>query len=303
MRTEIMPPLQDSVLSAYTFSRATQAHEEHPERNEDNILIDKRNGLVAIFDGVGSTAGEIASRLAAQQIQQGWRRYCKQRAKATQAQESNEILCNPNEVVTILRQLIEDANKYVNVEGTRQVVESGSQGAPETTVALLVFCQQEHGTSIVYAHVGDSRIYLLRSHEGLHRLTDDDGFLSIILATQAITPEDAQRIDQTVSSDQLSENERGYFEKRNGITQALGEERSLDIHTDQHDLLPGDKLLLCTDGIHDNLTDVEIEHVMTHSGKTTVAKRLVEKATWRSQEPHLRAKKDDMSAVVVSYGS
>lgn len=213
------------------------------------------------------------------------------------------MLCNADEVATALRQLIEDANKYVNVEGTRQVVESGSQGTPETTVALLVFCQQQHGTSIIYAHVGDSRIYLLRPHEPLHRLTDDDGFLSIILATQTITPEDAQRIDQTVSADQLSEDERGYFEKRNGITQALGEERPLDIHIDQHDLLPGDKLLLCTDGIHDNLTDVEIEHVMSHSGRTTVAKRLVEKATWRSQEPHLRAKKDDMSAVVVSYGS
>lgn len=296
-----MPPTQDSVVSSYTFSRATQAHEEHPERNEDNILIDKRNGLVAVFDGVGSTAGEIASRLASQYIQQGWRRYCKLRAKGSQ--ESNEILCDADEVATIVRQLIEDANKYVNVEGTRQVVASGSHGTPETTLALLVFCQQEHGTSIVYAHVGDSRIYLLRSHETLHRLTDDDGYLSIILATQAITPEDAQRIDQTVSPDQLSEDERGYFDKRNGITQALGEDRPLDIHIDQHDLLPGDKLVLCTDGIHDNLTDVEIEHVISHSGRTTAATRLVEKATWRSQEPHLRAKKDDMSAVVVSYGS
>ena len=301
-----MPLTQNTALSSSVFSRATQAHEEHPERNEDNILIDKRNGLVAVFDGVGSTAGEIASRLATQHIQQGWRRYCKQRAKKTQGtegQESGEILCDPGEVATTLHQLIEDANKYVHEEGTRQVVEGGSHGAPETTVALLAFCQQQHGTSIVYAHVGDSRIYLLRSQKELQRLTEDDGFLSIVLATQTITPEDAQRIDQTVSPDQLSENERGYFDKRNGITQALGEDRPLDIHIGQHDLLPGDQLLLCTDGIHDNLTDVEIEHIMTHSGRTTVAKRLVEKATWRSLEPHMRAKKDDMSAVVVSYGS
>jgi len=296
-----MPPTQNAVLSSsYTFSRATQAHEEHPERNEDYILIDRRNGLVAVFDGVGSTAGEIASRLAAQHIQQGWRRYCQRRASA---QSPDENFCNSDEVATTLRHLIENANQYVNEEGTRQAAASGGQGTPETTLALLVFCQQQHGMSIVYAHVGDSRIYLLRSQEGLHRLTDDDGFLSIILAMREITPEAAQRIDQTTQSEQLTDDERGYFDKRNGITQALGEERPLDIHIDQHDLLPGDKLLLCTDGIHDNLTDVEIEFILSHSGRTTAAKRLVEKATWRSQEEHIRAKKDDMSAAVVSYGS
>lgn len=290
----------DRATTPYTFSRATQPHEEHPERNEDNILIDRQRGLVAIFDGVGSTAGEIASRLAAQSIRQGWKRYYQQKASA---QAPNESYCEPDELATTLRQLIEKAHQYVKTEGTKQAQASGNPGTPGTTLALVAFCQQQDVTSIVYAHVGDSRIYLLRPHERLHRLTEDDGYLSIVLAMREITPEDALRIDQTTESSQLTEEERNYFDKRNGITQALGDSQSLDIHIGQHDLLPGDKIVLCTDGIHDNLTDVEIEHILTHSGSTTAAKRLVEKATWRSQEEHMRAKKDDMSAVVVSYGS
>jgi protein phosphatase len=41
-------------------------------------------------------------------------------------------------------------------------------------------------------------------------------------------------------------------------------------------LCPGDRILLCTDGIHDNLTDVEIEEVLRARPRTTVAKALMQ---------------------------
>jgi protein phosphatase len=197
--------------------------------------------------------------------------------------------------------IIDDAHQYVRLEGTRQAQAIGSEHTPETTFALLIFCQQEQGVSIVYAHAGDSRIYLLRPNEGLTRLTDDDGYLSILLENQEITPEDALRIDQTTHIEQLTEQEISYFNKRNGITQALGDKKALDIHMSHHDIHAGDKLLLCTDGIHDNLTDEEIATVLAQSGRTRAAQRLVQRATRRSQEDSLRAKNDDMTAIVVSY--
>jgi PPM family protein phosphatase len=72
--------------------------------------------------------------------------------------------------------------------------------------------------------------------------------------------------------------ERDYFGKRYGITQALGWDGIETIHIDQLKLEPGDCVLLCTDGIHDNLTDQEIEEVLRGGAPKTAAKWLVQRA-------------------------
>jgi serine/threonine protein phosphatase PrpC len=58
--------------------------------------------------------------------------------------------------------------------------------------------------------------------------------------------------------------------------------------------------LLCSDGIHDNLTDAEIETTLRQEARTIIARQLVQHAIDRSHEECLRAKKDDMSAVVIT---
>ncbi len=63
-------------------------------------------------------------------------------------------------------------------------------------------------------------------------------------------------------------------------------------------LLPGDGVLLCRDGVHDNLTDGEIEQCLWEYPEAS-AHRLVTAAHARSLEHHLRAKRDDISAVVL----
>src|SRR5260221_5447808 len=55
-----------SSVAPFTFACHSIAHEGHPERNEDTILVDRGRGLASVFDGVGGvSAGEIASQLAA----------------------------------------------------------------------------------------------------------------------------------------------------------------------------------------------------------------------------------------------
>ena len=94
------------------------------------------------------------------------------------------------------------------------------------------------------------------------------------------------------------------FEKRNGIMQRLGhftpKAPSLTIHTAQTVIAPGDRMLLCSDGVHDNLTDAEIETIVQCRACTVVACHLVQRALDRSREECLRAKKDDMSAIVIT---
>ncbi len=121
---------------------------------------------------------------------------------------------------------------------------------------------------------------------------------------KANNEEDALRIDQATEANQLSDTEREIFNKRNGITQSLGhltpKNPTLNIHTAQIVALPGDRILLCSDGIHDNLTDAEIEAILRREARTTVARHLVQHAIDRSREECLRAKKDDMSAIVIT---
>jgi len=174
-----------------------------------------------------------------------------------------------------------------------------------TTVAIAGICRQngKNEYTMVYAHVGDSRVYLLREHESLKRLTNDDGLLGRLVENQMVEEADAQRIDQAKHAGELSDAEFSYFRLRGGITQALGGPLPPNIHIDQVPISIGDRILLCTDGIHDNLTDVEIEEILRKAPRNSVARLLVEHALLRSREERqvtIRAKPDDMSAIVLT---
>ncbi len=289
-----------SPYAPFTFARFSIACERHPERNEDSITIDQHNGLVAVFDGVGgSAAGEIASQTAARAVYLSWKDARKQMQKGQHIQSSFAD-CDGSNLSDLLRTLTLDADELVRTEGAKR---AGTDDLA-TTIALAVLCRQtdqKHHT-MVFAHVGDSRIYSLREQEGLKRLTSDDGLLARLVENQIVNDEDAHRIDQAMRAEQLSDLEFSYFRLRGGITQALGGPLPPTVHIDQVSVQPGDRILLCTDGIHDNLTDDEIEAILRTSPRTTAARVLVEQALMRSRQERsvtLRAKPDDMSAIVV----
>lgn len=288
-------------LIPITFSRYTQANERHRDRNEDYTIIDAYNGLAGVFDGVGgSAAGEIASHTAAHAIYLGWKRILRQVQKGRHAQGFLDD-CDPVGMSDILRTLTLEADDLVRTEGARR---AGTDDLA-TTLALAALCRQQKqkNYTMVYAHVGDSRIYLLREHEPLKRLTSDDGLLARLVENQIVNNTDALRIDQAMHSDQLSDMEFSYFRLRGGITQALGGPVPPTVHIDQAEIQPGDRVLLCTDGIHDNLTDEEIQTILRTGPRTTVARMLVEHAVTRSRQERsvtLRAKPDDMSAIVIT---
>jgi serine/threonine protein phosphatase PrpC len=157
---------------------------------------------------------------------------------------------------------------------------------------------------MTYAWVGDSRVYLHRDVEPCALLTQDDGLLTVLVRERAISAHDALRIDQAIFPGLLSETERAYFEQRNGLSQALGDPIPPVVHVKQVALETGDRVLLCTDGIHDNVTRNEIAVLLASARHTTGASRLVETAQQRArrdQDVWMRAKPDDMTAVVVTW--
>jgi len=294
-------PYHAAELTPFVFARHTIPCERHPERNEDSIVVDERSGLAAVFDGVGgSAAGQIASQTAVRATHEGWRRVLEQLQKKRKVYD---LLDNPGEdfLCSVLESLVQSADDLVRTAGAQR---AGTDDLA-TTVAMAAVCREPRtrGYTLFYAHVGDSRVYLQRENEPLKRLTNDDGLLAKLVENQVVRDGDAHRIDQAMRADQLSDMEFSYFRLRGGITQALGGPVPPTIHTADIPVIPGDRILLCTDGIHDNLTDEEIQDILRNSPRTSTARLLVEHSLRRSRQERsvtVRAKPDDMSAVVMT---
>jgi serine/threonine protein phosphatase PrpC len=292
-----------SESSRFVFSACSIPCERHPEHNEDSFISDASTGLAAVFDGVGgSAAGEIAARIAARCTHQGWKTVMR---RLQQHYPSGLLLDQQGdhhqELGRYLREVLEEADELIRTEGA-QLARTDDLA---TTVALGVFCPLSNapGALLLYAHVGDSRIYLLRPGEPLRRLTTDDGLLGKLVENKVLKDSDALRIDQAMRFEDLSDLELNYFRWRGGITQALGGPLPPTIHVDQTTIAPGDRVLFCTDGIHDNLTDEEIAALLKAGPRSSVARLLVERSLQRSREERhmtIRAKPDDITAVVVT---
>lgn len=126
-----------------------------------------------------------------------------------------------------------------------------------TTVAVL-FVRDE---TAYFGHIGDSRIYLWRRGE-LKRLTRDHSLVEELVANGGITPEQARSHPQ-----------------RNILTRALGTPNLPELEISDLRLEPGDRFLLCTDGLSGPLSDEEIVAVIGENGAPQeLADRLVDYA-------------------------
>jgi PPM family protein phosphatase len=101
-------------------------------------------------------------------------------------------------------------------------------------------CVRIGGGQAEYVHAGDSRMYLIRDG-GVRQLTTDHSWVAEEVRAGRLTPDQARRSPS-----------------RNLITRALGLENELTTDQGSHPLVPGDALLLCSDGIHTLVGDDEL---------------------------------------------
>lgn len=235
----------------------------HPNRNEDSIAFDAKGDWVAVLDGVGGTkAGKEASNRALEVI----------KLRLNNWHQNDDLIVKEK-----LKSVIEEASLAV------------SKDVPDglTTAVISKIVNSDGDNTLHIASVGDSRVYLFR-REALTAITQDDNMIPKRIA---------EKYENVTSKDQLNDLERKGFLLRSIITQAVGQLEPLVVRAYSIFMTTGDKLIFCTDGVHDNLTFNEIEEVAGASGD--VAKLLVEKARKRSKEKHFRSKPDDISAVVI----
>jgi serine/threonine protein phosphatase PrpC len=220
--------------------------------NEDNFGIDKELGLFIVADGMGGhAAGEVASRMAIELVMDYIRR----------TRESDEpYLTGFNSKYSRAGNRIFSAVILAN-----QVISESAasrqewQGMGTTLVAAWLGDPARSRLSI--AHVGDSRVYLLR-HGQLRQLTTDHSLVEEQIREGLISREEAQ-----------------YSLNRNMITRALGYRERVSPDIIELDLEPGDKLLLCSDGLNTMLTDREIHQIIMLNGNiATACSQLIDSA-------------------------
>ena len=126
-----------------------------------------------------------------------------------------------------------------------------------TTLVLAVFREQ----SLLLGHVGDSRAYRLREGQ-LVQLTRDHSLLQEQIDAGLLTPEEAV-----------------FSSNKNLVTRAVGVEDTVMLEVHQHELLPGDQILLCSDGLSDMVDDASVAQVLqSHEDLPEAAQALVDAA-------------------------
>lgn len=260
------------------------ASERHPDRNEDTVFGDQETGIFGVFDGVGGyDGGDKASSIAKDAVKKTLQRFSREMT----LQQTQEIMSLA---------LIE-ANEAVIKEGRK------TQGSKMATTASIgiVWNGAKGEKKAIIGNVGDSRVYLFRN-EKLEQVTLDDNRVSSSFPSKQARQLQAKLNNVVDPERELTRNERDFFNSRNQIAQALGSGHIVPRIT-TIDLLPLDKLLVCSDGISDNLTDKEMEGLLNSNPDTSIAIRnLIEASKTRSRTGQPRSKPDDMTALIVEAG-
>jgi serine/threonine protein phosphatase PrpC len=184
------------------------------EGNEDAYLV--AEPLFGVADGMGGhVAGDVASQTAVSIITE----------KASEAARPD-----------VLPELLKEANTAI----WEKAQSDPSLHGMGTTCTLLLLEDDQ----AFFAHVGDSRAYLLR-----------DGDLSQLT-------EDHTLVQRMVKEGRLKREDASLHPQRSIITRALGVDRQVDVDTFEIQLQEGDRLLLCSDGLTSMVADKRIEEIL-----------------------------------------
>ncbi len=226
--------------------------------NQDSYLVDAAAQLYIVADGMGGHAGgEIASRLAIEKISDYIAQYGADFDSTKQHPDPR------------LQRIMADAINHASSRiYERALEEPGLKGMGTTaTVAKIL-------DNFVYcAHVGDSRLYLVRCGF-LYQLTADHSLVSEQVRAGVITKEEAE-----------------LHHLRNVITRSVGYQEEEEVDTFACQVEPGDLLLLCSDGLHGKVNDKELS-VIVNQMQTQALTKLIHLANERGGE-------DNITAVIV----
>ena len=236
------------------------------EHNEDAYLVDPARSLYAVADGMGGhAAGEVASHLALETMFEVVRNADDSLARLERNPGDKQAA---REVQRLLEDAVLTACAAVHEAGQ---ADAKKRGMGTTLDVLLVVASQAF-----VAHVGDSRVYLVRGNRS-HQLTQDHNLANELLKRGKMTAEQVAQVKQ-----------------KNALIRAIGVNASVEVDTLRLDVLAGDRFLLCSDGLHAYVQKDELAAVLGDDAEHA-ASRLVALANQRGGH-------DNITALVVSTG-
>lgn len=161
--------------------------------------------------------------------------------------------------VSLLPRIVQQANNAV--------YDKGHEKSERNTMGTTIVCCALRFDSAVISHVGDSRCYLLRNRK-LSQLTHDHTMHNEHVRLGIVASEDA-----------------GSGDGRNILTRALGLELFVAADTITVNVMPGDVLLLCSDGLHGYVSGHDIEAILLSSKDIDSAAEELIAATLRAGAP------------------
>jgi len=195
------------------------------EKNEDRLLVSLDDGLFVVSDGMGGKpAGERAAGLVVQWLPE-------------LLAELQEVLADPTprEMEVLISDAVLKLNRRVRREG-RKITQMGTMGA---TLAMALARQAYFHV----AHMGDSRVYLFEGRR-LHQLTHDHTPIDVLIRRGAITLEQAK-----------------HHPMRGVLSRYIGMRSDPEVDVTTISWERGDRMLLCSDGLTEVVTDNHIEGI------------------------------------------
>lgn len=210
--------------------------------NEDFFGYDAQDGVFVVCDGVGGqAAGEVASQIGVRTVLN----YFRSAAESGKYPAFGRVFDGVSQNANALGSAIQMANQVIL---DAALEDPSCAGMSSTIVAGLV-----RGTTVSIAHVGDSRIYLIRG-EGVQQLTVDHSLVMEQVRRGMISAEEAERSGAG-----------------NYILRALGAEAEVEPDLADLELEPGDILLFTSDGLTRHVNDSRMVPIVLQAASLDAA--------------------------------
>lgn len=242
------------------------------DHNEDAFLVDRDLGLYLVADGMGGhAAGEVASATAVDVIS----KHVRENLALVQSYKYDAPHEVCEKILKMLEFAVQNACSAIYTMGQQDKRRHGMG----TTLSMMLVAD----SGAFLAHVGDSRIYLIREGQ-LHQLTVDHSLVNEQLRRGSISKEDAKKAKY-----------------KNVITRALGIQPRVRIDTLHLDVLPGDQFIICSDGLHGYLKPGDVEKVLGAGDENLVPQRFIDLANAKGGKDnisvvYLHVAEDDVEA-------
>ena len=261
-------------LQAASHSDAGDVRRSEPNEDSTLVLMLQRihesnaqpSGVFIVADGLGGhDNGQVASRMTISIIAERMVRELFAEPLLTEKEGEAPKPFDEDGLVALLRGAVEDANTALCQVNERDKTDMGS-----TITGFMVV-----GDHAYILNVGDSRTYMLRGGQ-LYKLTNDHSLVEQLVAGGLIEPDDVYTHPQ-----------------RSQIFRSLGDKLNVQIDIFKQQLLPGDIVLSCSDGLWEMVRNPQIESILNAaSDPQTACDQLVETANANGGE-------DNISAVLV----